>query len=293
MKILITGCDGQLGSVLQSALAEYTLECHDRPTLDLLNPAMVAAKLADFKPNVVINAAAYTAVDKAEEEVETADAINHIAVATLASECAKHNARLIHVSTDFVFDGTQSTPYKPDDSCNPISIYGDTKLKGERAIREILPDNSVIIRTAWLYSAFGNNFVKTMLRLMKDRSQLKVVTDQVGTPTSAVTLAAVIKKFIEKPDITGVFHWTDAGVASWYDFAVAIYEEASALGMLTSKVDVLPIPACEYPTPAKRPAFSVLDKEQTYSHINIPKQHWRVQLRKTLTEISLQEANLG
>ena len=293
MKILITGCNGQLGSVLQPVLTEYTLECHDRPTLDLLDPTAVGAKFAAFKPNVVINAAAYTAVDKAEEEVEIADAINHTAVATLACECAKHNARLIHVSTDFVFDGNQSTPYKPDDNCNPISVYGDTKLKGEQAIRKALPNSSVIIRTAWLYSTFGNNFVKTMLRLMRDRSQLKVVADQVGTPTNAVTLAAVIKQFITQPDIAGVFHWTDAGVASWYDFAIAIYEEATALGILTSKVEVLPIPTSEYPTPAKRPAFSVLDKEQTYSHINMPKQHWRVLLRTTLIELSRQEANLG
>lgn len=292
MKILITGSDGQLGQVLQSALTDYTLECHDRPTLDLQDPAAVAAKFAEFKPDVVINAAAYTAVDKAETDVELADAINHQAVATLARECAGHGARLIHISTDFVFDGNQSTPYRPQDACNPISVYGDTKLKGELAIRELLPNNSVIIRTAWLYSSIGNNFVKTMLRLMKERSQLKVVTDQVGSPTNAATLAAVIHQFIQHPDIAGIFHWTDAGVASWYDFAVAIYEDASALGMLSAPVEVLPIPASDYPTPAKRPAYSVLDKSETYARISIPVTHWRVLLRQALTELSRQETEI-
>ena len=292
MRILITGSDGQLGQMLQASLSNHTLEAHDRPTLDLLDEAAVAAKFAEFKPDAVVNAAAYTAVDKAESDVELATAINCTAAATLARECATHDARLFHISTDFVFDGKQSTPYKPDDACNPISVYGKTKRDGELAILECLPQRSVIIRTAWLYSAVGNNFVKTMLRLMKERPQLKVVADQVGTPTNAATLAAVIGELIPQQDVSGIFHWTDAGAASWYDFAVAIYEEASELGMLNSTVEILPIPASEYPTPARRPAYSVLDKSATYTHISLPITHWRVQLRQVMAALSRQETEI-
>ena len=292
MKVLITGSDGQLGQILQATLSEHLLEAHDRPTLDLQDTAAVAAKFAEFKPDVVINAAAYTAVDKAESDVELATAINTTAAATLARECATHNARLIHISTDFVFDGTQSTPYKPEDTCNPISVYGQTKRDGELAILECLPHRSLIIRTAWLYSSVGNNFVKTMLRLMKERTQLKVVADQVGTPTNAATLAAVICELIPQQDVSGIYHWTDAGTASWYDFAVAIYEEATALGMLNSNLDIMPIPASEYPTPARRPAYSVLDKSSTYAHISQPITHWRVQLRQVLATLSRQETQI-
>lgn len=292
MKILITGSDGQLGQILQASLAEHTLEAHDRPTLNLQDEAAVAAKFAEFKPDVVINAAAYTAVDKAESDVELAAAINCTAAATLARECANHGARLFHISTDFVFDGKQGTPYKPDDTCNPISVYGQTKRDGELAILKYLPQRSVIIRTAWLYSAAGNNFVKTMLRLMRERSHLKVVADQVGTPTNAATLAAVIRELLPQQEVSGIYHWTDAGAASWYDFAVAIYEEATALGMLNSSVEILPIPASEYPTPASRPTYSILDKSATYARIPLPVTHWRTQLRQVMATLSRQEADI-
>ncbi len=289
MKILITGADGQLGQVLRPLFADHTVEAHDRPTLDLEDAAAVARKFAEFRPDAVINAAAYTAVDKAESESALADAINHRAAATLAANCAQYPARLFHISTDFVFDGHSGTPYPTDAPCHPLSVYGKTKLDGEIAVLQALPQTGYVIRTAWLYSAFGNNFVKTMLRLMKERPQLKVVADQIGSPTCASTLASLIRSMILNPPAAGIYHCTDAGVASWYDFAVAIQEEALALGLLNSAIEILPITSAEYPTPARRPTYSVLDKTGTYRSCGMPISHWRTPLRATLQELARQE----
>lgn len=291
MKILITGSDGQLGQVLKPLFADQMIEAHDRPTLDLEDPAAVGKKFAEFAPDVVINAAAYTAVDKAESDTALADAINHRAAATLAANCAQYGARLFHVSTDFVFDGYSGTPYSTDAPCHPLNVYGKTKLDGELAVLKALPDTGYVIRTAWLYSAFGNNFVKTMLRLMQERPQLKVVADQIGSPTSASTLGNLIRTMILNPPATGIYHCTDAGVASWYDFAVAIQEEALAIGLLTNTCEILPIPSADYPTPAQRPTYSVLDKTKTYRSCDMPIIHWRKILRDTLREIARQETH--
>lgn len=289
MRILITGSAGQLGQALQQRLAGFEVEAHDLATLDLTDAAAVAARFDAFKPQLVVNAAAYTAVDKAESDSAAADVVNHQVVATLAENCRRHGARLIHVSTDFVFDGAAGVPYTPDAPVNPLSVYGKTKHDGELALQRILPESGVVIRTAWLYSAIGNNFVKTMLRLMRERKEIRVVCDQVGTPTHAGGLAEVIRRAALDASVAGVFHWTDAGVASWYDFAVAIYEEGCALGMLPTGVSVLPIASVEYPTPARRPSFSVLDKTESYRRFQMPAIHWRVHLREVLAEIAQQE----
>ena len=285
MNILITGSRGQLGTALQQQLqrSDHCIAAHDIDTVDLRDPNQIRKAFSEFRPDVVINAAAYTAVDKAEADQETADLINHVVVTWLLDECERHNARLIQVSTDFVFDGKQGVPYLPSDSCAPLNVYGETKLKAEQAIMASHARNSLIIRTAWLYSPHGNNFVKSMLRLMSEKNELGIVADQIGTPTSAASLAGLIKAALEKPSLAGIYHWTDSGVASWYDFAVAIKEEALSIGLLTRDVPVRPIPAREYPSPAQRPAFSVLDKQATYRDFDVSPVHWREQLRQVLS----------
>ncbi len=293
MKILITGCNGQLGQSLNPLLADHQLETHDKQTLDLTDPAAIAAMFASFQPDIVINASAYTAVDKAESDVTAADAVNHLAVEYLARECARYGVKLIHVSTDFVFDGDSGKPYPTDAATNPINVYGKTKLDGELAALKHLPEDTYIIRTAWLYSEFGNNFVKTMLRLMRERPQLKVVCDQIGSPTSAHTLAQLIKQMVQMPPAPGIYHCTDAGVASWYDFAVAIQEEGLRAGLLEQAIEILPIPASDYPTPAQRPTYSVLDKSKTYATALLKPVHWRSPLQQTIQTLARLEKSLG
>ncbi len=196
----------------------------------------------------------------------------------------KKNIILIHISTDFIFNGKGYHPYKPDDNPNPISVYGLSKLKGEKAVLKILKDNSLIIRTAWLYSSHGANFVKTMLSLMKDKKDLTIIDEQIGTPTWANGLANTIWMAIEKK-ISGVHHWTDAGIASWYDFANAIHEEALHEGLLKKPVTILPVPTSHYPTPAQRPMYSVLDKTSFWELLDIKPIHWRTQLRSMLKDL--------
>ena len=190
---------------------------------------------------------------------------------------------MVYISTDFVFNGQNFKPYLPDDTLDPKSVYGKSKLKGEQAVRKILGDKALIIRTAWLYSVHGNNFVKTMLKLMKEKSSLNVIDEQIGTPTWAKGLAQAIWTALEK-NLTGTFHWTDAGVASWYDFATAIQEEGLEAGLINSAIPILPVGTGQYPTPAKRPMYSVLDKTSFWHFTNIKPVHWRVQLRSMLKE---------
>jgi len=227
-------------------------------------------------PDVIINAAAYTAVDKAESDREAARAINVDGVRNLAAT----GARLIQISTDFVFDGQASTPYKPDAEPKPLGVYGATKRGGE--LLALTRPGNVVLRTAWVYAADGTNFVRTMLRVMKANGAVRVVADQVGTPTAARSLAEVIWKIVATPEIKGIHHWTDAGVASWYDFAVAIAEEGAELGLVSEEVKVLPIATKDYPTPARRPSYSVLDK----SSLGFEQVHWREWLRRVLREIA-------
>lgn len=290
MKILLTGANGQLGSELQATCpAHITLIPTDYTTLDITLPEQVKAALDAHQPDAIINAAAYTAVDKAESDADRAYAINHLAAATLAREAQRRGIYLLHVSTDFVFDGQQSTPYLPDANPLPLGVYGASKLAGDQAVQEYCP-SAAIVRTAWLYSAYGNNFVKSMLRLMAERESLGVVADQIGTPTWTRTLTDTLWSFIaQKPQ--GIFHCSDNGVASWYDFAIAIQEEALALGLLTKAIPVKPLRSEEYPTPARRPAYSVMDKRTTENLLDGSFPHWRVSLRQMLAQLQQQATN--
>lgn len=283
-KILIVGMGGQLGFELKrSCPGNCSLVAPAEAELDITDRAAVTGRIVAERPVAIINCAAYTAVDKAESEADRAFAVNQNGPQYLAEAAKAVDALFVHISTDFVFSGNQGRPYRPDDQPEPLSVYGKSKLAGEKTV---LASGArvLIIRTAWLYSAHGNNFVKTMLRLMSERDSLGVVADQTGTPTWAASLAELIWRFIDK-NITGTFHWTDAGTASWYDFAVAIYEEATALGLLKQPVQIRPIATADYPTPATRPAFSVLDKSATYAAAGLEPVHWRDNLHKMLTEL--------
>lgn len=289
MKVMLTGAAGQLGMALQRQLPEgVVLVAFDRAGLDIGDAMAVRAAVARERPHFLLNAAAYTAVDRAEQESEAAARINAEGVAHLARAASDHGARLVHVSTDFVFDGHAGRPYQVDDTPHPQSVYGDSKLAGERAALAI--SDSLVVRTAWVYSAHGSNFVRTMLRLMAERDEVRVVADQIGTPTHAASLARAIWALIRQ-EATGIVHITDAGVASWYDFAQAIQEEALEIGLLDRAASILPIATADYPTPAIRPAFSVLDKNATWALLGGPARHWRVELRLMLAE--LKEQGIG
>lgn len=285
MKVLITGAGGQVGRSLRSVAPESAqLLIASHTELDIADAQAVREYVRLHSPDVIINAAAHTAVDRAESEPELAKRINSDGPRHLAAAARDTRARLIHISTDFVFDGVASTPYRPDAPTNPLGVYGATKLAGERAVLEELPEHSVVVRTAWVYAAQGSNFVRTMLRLMKANGAVRVVADQVGTPTSARSLAEALWQIVGMPEIGGVHHWTDAGVASWYDFAVAIAEEGARLGLVGDGVLVTPIATRDYPTPARRPSYSVLDKTTLISR-GITQVHWRKRLREVLGEI--------
>lgn len=283
-KVLVLGAGGQLGQELQRTVAA-DLECvpMTRAQLDIADASAVAEYCADVKPQLVVNAAAYTAVDKAESEHDAAYRGNAQGPGVLATVCAEQGIRLIHISTDFVFDGAASQPYRPEAATAPLGEYGRSKRAGEVAVQKAMPD-ALILRTGWVYSSFGGNFVKTMLRLMKEREELSVVADQVGTPTWAHGLAEAVWAAAARPQLSGFYHWSDAGVCSWYDLAVAISEEALALGLLSKPVKVRPIPAVDYPAPAQRPAYSVLDKTSSWRDFALEGVHWRRQLRAMLAD---------
>ncbi len=282
MRALVAGSGGQLGRALAAAPAGVTLIAPPESEFDITDADTVRRVVADAKPDVVVNAAAYTAVDRAERDEAAARAINVNAVGTLASAARIAGAAFVHVSTDFVFDGTAHVPYPPDATANPLGAYGRTKYDGEVAAAEFHPA-PLIVRTAWVYAARGGNFVATMLRLMRERDEVRVVADQFGTPTHATTLARTIWA-LAGGGHTGIFHATDAGTATWYDFAQAIHDEARAIGLLDRDVRVTPIRTADYPTPAKRPAFGVLDKTTTWA-ITGPARHWRAELRDCLAAI--------
>ena len=285
MNVLLIGSGGQLGwELCRTCPPSIDLVPLDYPEIDLSDGMRVDRLVSEVRPDWVINAAAYTAVDKAESELEKARAVNGAGVGALASSVAGTQGRLVHISTDFVFDGEHGGAYPPDAECSPLGVYGQTKREGERAALEALPGRVLLLRTAWLYSSHGANFVKTMLRLMKEKDQLGVVDDQIGTPTWAHGLATTIWKGIDR-NLTGCYHWTDAGVASWYDFAVAIRDEGTACDLLENAIHVSPIPSSAYPTPAKRPPSSVLSKTSTWKDFDIQPVHWREQLRSMLQEI--------
>jgi dTDP-4-dehydrorhamnose reductase len=285
MKVLILGGAGQVARAVEQAVpADHRVEVKSRSELDIADSTAMALALDSIRPDWLINAAAYTAVDLAEDQREQAIAINDTAVGALAQATSRAGCRLLHLSTDFVFDGRTNVAYLPTDAPNPLSVYGISKLGGER--RVLTGDSSgIVLRTAWVYAAAGRNFALTMLRLMAERDQVKVVCDQIGTPTWAASIASAIWGLIDAEAPPGVYHWTDLGVASWYDFAVAIQDEALARGLLTRAVPILPISTAEYPTRARRPAFSVLNTAATHALTKLPGHHWRHSLRNMLDEL--------
>ncbi len=286
MRVLITGAKGQLGWELQRTAPQHlNVYACDRQDMDICDVQSVQGIIDDVNPKIVINAAAYTAVDRAEQDSETAYAVNRDGVAHLARSAASCGARLIHVSTDYVFDGTQDRPYSPDDRPNPQCVYGASKFAGEGAVIEALsPDQWLIIRTSWVYSVRGQNFVNTMLRLMQERDQLSVVVDQIGSPTWARGLADTIWRAVSL-QLTGIHHWTDAGVASWYDFSVAIQEEAIKIGLLKKAINIEPIMTWQYPLPARRPGYCLLDKTSIWRALNTYSNNWRIPLQGMLKEV--------
>jgi dTDP-4-dehydrorhamnose reductase len=282
--ILVTGSNGQLGSELKDLAPKYTnynFVFTDLEQLDICNHIAVKQFITENNIKVIINCAAFTAVDKAEEQFEIADKINHFAVANFAQIAKENNIKLIHVSTDYVFDGNSHKPYSETDLPNPQSVYGKTKLDGEQAIQQIKPANAVIIRTSWVYSNYGNNFVKTMLRLAKERNELNVVADQIGTPTNAADLAKAILTILPKIKNTNaeLFHYSNEGVCSWYDFAKAIFEIKGV------SIEVSPIESSKYPTPAKRPFYSVLNKNKIKEGFQLEVPYWRDSLLGSLNSI--------
>jgi dTDP-4-dehydrorhamnose reductase len=285
MRVLITGANGQLGGALQRTAPGWAdINAIDVEDVDLTDAAMLTARLVVEAPDLIINAAAYTAVDRAESDEALARSINAEAVAVMVEAMAGTGGKVVHVSTDYVFDGTASDPYAPDAPRNPQSAYGRTKAEGEDKLR---PED-LLVRTAWVYEAGGANFVRTMIRLMNERDELGVVADQVGSPTWATGLARTIWALIDK-GASGTFHHADDGAISWHDFAVAIAEEAHALGLVKRIPVIRPITTADYPTPAKRPAFSLLDCRATRAALGEEPVHWRTNLRLMLKE----EAQLG
>jgi dTDP-4-dehydrorhamnose reductase len=285
MKVLITGAGGQVGRMLlETKPAHVEAIACTHADLDIGSGDAVWDCIRQHGPAVIINAAAYTAVDRAESEAKLARRINAEGPGHLAAAASACGARLIHISTDFVFDGAASTPYRPESATNPLSVYGKTKRDGELAVLDGLPERSTVVRTAWVYAAVGANFVRTMLRIMRAKGAVRVVADQVGTPTAARSLAEVLWQIAGNAGIGGIHHWTDAGVASWYDFAVATAEEGAQLGLLPPDIAVTPIVTADYPTPARRPCYSVLDK-RSLAPFGLTPMHWRKHLRSVLREM--------
>jgi dTDP-4-dehydrorhamnose reductase len=295
-KILVTGANGQLGTAIKTLSAAYPafeFIFLTREELPIQRFELVAQYFNTVMPAYCINAAAYTAVDKAETDKENAFLINGDAVGVLASACSRFGTKFIHISTDYVFDGTSPEPYKETDRTNPSNTYGLSKLKGE-ALCLLSNQDAIIIRTAWVYAEFGNNFVKTMLRLMKERPEINVVSDQVGAPTYAVDLGKAILEIIQQSEVRsqqsdagqsginwmpGIYHYSNQGRISWYDFAVAIKELSG------SACKVNPIPTTQYPTPAKRPAFSLLDTHKIRTTYQLEISDWKDSLQRCLTHL--------
>jgi dTDP-4-dehydrorhamnose reductase len=282
--ILLTGANGQLGSEIRKISADFPLFAFfatDIDNLDICKKNDVEEFIKANKIDFIINCAAYTAVDKAESDTDLCYKINRDAVKNIAE--ASGQARIIHISTDYVFDGNGNVPLKETDRTNPQSVYGASKLAGEEALQAICPDRAIIIRTAWLYSSFGNNFVKTMRRLGREKESLNVVNDQFGTPTYAADLAAAILHILtwtekNKSFPAGIYHYTDEGVCTWYDFTLKIHQIA---GITDCKVH--PVPASEYPTAAHRPAYSVLDKTKIKTSFALTIPEWQDSLQRCLT----------
>ena len=292
MRVLLTGANGQLGQALRGSTPQgIELIATSRQDLDLADAQACRTIVDRHRPDWVLNAGAYTAVDQAESELDLASAVNAEAPRALAEALDNMGGRLLQVSTDFVFNGQQGHPYQPDQPRDPLGAYGRSKSAGEQVVEEILgcgvESRATILRTGWVYGPVGRNFLLTMLRLHRLKAEagepLRVVADQVGCPTATFGLAAACWAVIQH-EVMGVLHWSDAGVASWYDFALAIQEEALAIGLLDKAIPITPIPTSAYPTPARRPHFSLLDCGRTRKLLGDDHTHWRVNLRKMLEE---------
>lgn len=286
LNILVTGKSGQLGSeihAIREKYPEYHFVFTNSKTLDITNHEAVKVFVVANNIQAIINCAAYTAVDKAESESKRANDVNHLAVANLATMAKAYSIKLIHISTDYVFDGTNYKPYTESDAPNPQSVYGQTKLDGELAVQKINPKNSIIIRTSWVYSRFGNNFVKTMLRLGAEHDTLNVVADQIGSPTNAADLAKVILDIV--PQLNNkkveVFHYSNEGVCSWYDFAQAIFD------IKEIEIKLYPIETEQYPTPAKRPFYSVMNKKHIVHKFQIEIPYYSNSLNACLSKLEI------
>lgn len=286
MRIIVIGKSGQLASELKTRIpADVYAVFLGRTDIDLYSKEDISSKIRHFQPDVVINASAYTAVDKAESDVDAAYAINAFAVQYLVDACQDIDCQFIHVSTDFVFDGAANIAYRTDAVTNPLGTYGASKLAGENNIRAKKYYKSTIVRTSWVYSTFGNNFVKTMLRLMREKTEIGVVVDQIGSPTSASGLAKFLLALTNVTKLDEIYHWCDLGIASWFDFAVAIQEISYELGLLQHTIKINPIRTPDYPTPARRPHFSVLDASESQEIQN--RVYWRDALYQTLTNLKV------
>ncbi|MEM7554372.1 MAG: dTDP-4-dehydrorhamnose reductase [Cyanobacteria bacterium P01_A01_bin.84] len=286
--VLLIGSTGQIGTELQLTLSwKFIVYPVTRSVANLTELDTLCQIIRDVKPHIIINAAAYTAVDKAEREPDLAETINAQAPAAIAREAKKLGAFFIHISTDYVFDGKANRPYRETDPTRPINVYGKTKLAGEKAIRKLCP-NHLILRTAWVYGSFGkSNFVKTMLKLGAEKEEVRVVADQTGSPTWSRDIAVAITQLAEQisPSIVGTYHFTNSGIASWYDFAVAIFDYTNQLGKNLKVEKVTPITTVEYPTPALRPHYSVLDCAKIYQILGTHPAHWQQSLKQMLAQL--------
>jgi dTDP-4-dehydrorhamnose reductase len=286
MKVLITGAGGQLGwELTRSAPAGSCVYALTKDKLDVTNSVQVESCVRELRPQIVINAAAFTSVDLAEAQPEQAYAVNAIGAENLARVTAAEGLRLVHISTDFIFNGLKSTPYLPSDTAEPLSVYGASKLDGERRVLRIAANGGLVVRTSWVYSVHGRNFVKAILGLLEKRPTLDVVADQIGTPTWARGLAEALWEMAPRAALCGVYHWTDAGVASWYDVALAVLEYGTALELVGRPVSIRPVRTADYPLPARRPAMSVLDKTATWKILKSRPLHWRQALQLMLSEL--------
>ncbi len=284
MRVLVLG-GGQIARAVGAAVpCQHQVVTRTHSELDIVDEHAVTRTLAEVKADWIVNAAAFTAVDLAEDQPAQAYAVNDTAVASIVRAAAREGCRLLHLSTDFVFDGNSNRAYLPADEPIPLSVYGASKLGGERHVLDA-GASGIVLRTSWVYAAVGKNFVLTMLRLMREKDRINVVCDQIGAPTWAAGAAAAIWGLVETAPKGGVFHWTDLGVASWYDFAVAIQDEGLERGLLSRTISITPIPSAAYPTRARRPAFSVLDTTSTRASIKVPARHWRHNLRAMLDEL--------
>ena len=287
MRALIPGSAGLIGTTLRAQAPDgYEVIGLDIAELDITDASAVQRAIDHYRPDLVINAAGYLAVDKAESDRDQCMRVNAEGPRHLAQALRPGTARMLHLSTNYVFDGKSGVPYQPGDPAQPVSVYGVSKRDGEAVVLQTLGERATVVRTSWVHASYGNSFLRTILKVLKERGTARVVDDQLGTPTSAQSIAAALWQVALNPAISGLHHWTDAGVASWYDFAVAIAEEGVALGLLPRGVTVVPVSTAQYPMVAARPAYGVMAKQATVAALGTAPPHWRDNVRKTMREIA-------